>query len=146
VLDVVGLADYALVVTSEEPAALVDAYATIKLLTEADRTRPIGVLVNAARDPHTADRVFTQLGRAARQFLNRTVRNDGHILDDWSVRDAALRHQTLADQFAQSPASRGFRRLAARLAATAVTPPDPGPAPALPRPVDPVLVEAPRCA
>ncbi len=146
-LDVVGLADYALVVTNDEPAALVDAYATIKLLTQADHSKPIGILVNSVNQQAEADRVFAQLSRASRCFLDRTLRNDGFIVHDVSVREAALRHAPLAEVIAASPASRCFRRLAARLAAAAVVPPDPGPAPgAFVGSSQPALVEAPRCA
>lgn len=146
VIDVIGLADYALVVASEEPAALVDAYATIKLVTEAARTKPIGVVVNAVRDAESADRVYTQLGRATRRFLQRTLRDDGYIVDDPGVRAAAVRSTLLADPGDLSPAGRCFLRLAARLAAASVVPPDPGPAPGLARLSAPALVEAPRCA
>jgi MinD-like ATPase involved in chromosome partitioning or flagellar assembly len=63
VIDLIGLSDYALVVTSHEPAALVDACAVVKLLTAADHTKPISVLVNAARDERQAAVVFRQLAR-----------------------------------------------------------------------------------
>ena len=92
VIDVVGLTDYALVVTADEPAALVDAYATIKLLTEADRAKPVGVLVNATADADDADRVYKQLSRAARRFLDRSLRDDGYIVEDKGIRGAALDH------------------------------------------------------
>jgi flagellar biosynthesis protein FlhG len=145
-LDVVGLADYALVVTNDEPATLVDAYATIKLLTLADRSKPIGILANGVNHAADAERVFAQLSVASRRFLDRTIRDDGFIVEDACVRQAALRHATLAEVVATSPASRCFRRLAARLAAASVVPPDPGPAPALVRPAESAFVEAPRCA
>ena len=53
VLDLVDLVDYALFVTSYEPAAVVDSYATVKLISAADRTRDIGI----ARQ-ETADLLF----------------------------------------------------------------------------------------
>jgi flagellar biosynthesis protein FlhG len=146
VLDVVALADYALVVTTDEPASLVDAYATIKLLTEARRTQPLGVLANRVKDNDTAERVTRQLTRAARTFLDRTIRNDGFILADASLREASFRHALAADGVAASAAGRCFRRLAARLAAAASTPPDSGPTPGLVAPRLPAFVEAPRCA
>jgi flagellar biosynthesis protein FlhG len=144
VLDVVALADYALVVATDEPAALVDAYATIKLIDQSDRTKAVGVLVNAVRDADEAERVFAQLSRASRRFLNRRLKDDGFIVEDASMRDGAIGRGTLADVSA-GPASRCFRRLASRLAAAAAVPPDPGPAPALVRP-SLAFVEAPRCA
>ena len=146
VLDLIGLADYALVVASDEPAALVDAYATIKLVTEADRTKPIGVVVNEVRDADAAERVYAQLSRATRRFLGRPLRDDGYIVEDPSLRDVCLGGALDADALAASPAGRCFRRLAARLAAAAVVHPDPSPAPAIGRLGAPALLEAPRCA
>ena len=145
VLDVVALADYALVVTTDEPASLVDAYATIKLLSEARRSQPVGVLANSVKDGDVAERVTRQLTRAARTFLERTVRNDGFILADASLREAAFRHTLATDVVAASAAGRCFRRLAARLAAAASTPPS-GPTPGVVAPRLPAFVEAPRCA
>jgi len=149
VIELIGLTDYALVVTTHEPAALVDAYAVIKLLTVAHRVRQIGVLVNAARDERQADVVFRQLSRAAERFLGRTLRNDGFIVDDPHVRAAALGHVPLADGALGGPASRCFRRLASRLATWRPIVPGPGPAsPAVPglHTGATAMSEAARCA
>jgi flagellar biosynthesis protein FlhG len=148
VLDVVGLADYALVVTADESAALVDAYATIKLLTEADRSKPVGVLVNAAAGAEEAGRVFTQLSRAARRFLDRSLRDDGYIVEDDAIRTAALELAAVPNTLAHGPAGPCFRRLAARLAAASSAPPEPpsGHRTAVVRPSPLAFTEAPRCA
>jgi flagellar biosynthesis protein FlhG len=150
VIDLIGLSDYALVVTSHEPAALVDAYAVVKLLTAADHTKPIGVLVNAARDERQAAVVFRQLARASERFLGRTLRNDGYIIEDPGVRSGAFAAASLDQYEPGGPAGRCFARLAARLAAWR-RPPNPGPGPAsvLPLPMRrpvPSFAEALRCA
>jgi flagellar biosynthesis protein FlhG len=147
VLDVVGLADYVLVVTSFEPAAVVDAYAVIKLLTAADQTTPIGVVVNAARDADEGHLVFRQISLAAQRFLNRSIRYDGHVLEDRLVKDASLAQMPLIGGDASSPASRDIRRLATRL--TAARPSGAGPWPSRPTLVSSrvlATMEAPRCA
>jgi len=150
VIDLIGLSDYALVVTSHEPAALVDAYAVIKLLTATDATKPIGVLVNAARTEVQAAQVFRQLTRASERFLGRTLRNDGYIMDDPGVRFGAIAAASLDHTEPGGPAGRCFARLAARLAAWR-RPPNPGPGPASAMPVPlrrqvPSYTEAARCA
>ena len=149
VLDVIRLADYALVVTSYDPAAVVDAYALIKLVSAADRHKPIGVVVNSARDSDEGGLVFRQISMAADRFLGRTLRYDGHVLEDRRVRDAACAQSPLlltAD--ATGPATGCIRRVAARLMTTRPGPG--GPWPATPRPVvppaEPASMEAPRCA
>lgn len=129
VLDVVGLADYVLVVTSFDPASVVDAYAIIKLVTNANATTPIGVVVNTARDPEEGHLVFRQISSAAERFLGRSLRYDGHVLEDRSVKDATLAQLPLVGGEAAGPASRDIRRLACRL--TASRPSGNGPWPAI---------------
>ena len=128
VLDVVGLADYVLVVTSFDPASVVDAYALIKLVTAGDRGKPIGIVVNTARNAEEGDLVFRQISLAADRFLGRTIRYDGHVLEDRSVKDSALAQVPLMGGDSAGPASRDIRRLACRL--TAARPSAAGPWPA----------------
>lgn len=146
VLDVIGLADYALVVTSYDPAAVVDAYAVIKLLTAADPDKPIGVVVNSAADADEGGVVFRQISLAAERFLGRSVRYDGHVVEDVTVKRQGYAQQPHVGAEAAGPASRCIRRLAYRLAAA--RPSGPGPWPARP-PADeaiPTALTAERCA
>jgi flagellar biosynthesis protein FlhG len=124
VLDVIGLGDYVLVVTSFEPAAVVDAYALIKCVTAADTTKPIGVVVNAARDADEGQLVFKQISLAADRFLRREVRYDGHVLEDRALKDGTLAQTPITSGPSTGPASRDIKRLASRLAAA--RPPAPG--------------------
>jgi flagellar biosynthesis protein FlhG len=124
VLDIIGLADYVLVVTSFEPAAVVDAYALIKLVTAADTNKPIGVVVNAARDADEGQLVFKQISLAANRFLRRDVRYDGHVLEDKAMKDGSLAQSPITAGPSTGPASRDIKRLASRLAAA--RPPAPG--------------------
>jgi len=144
VLGVVGLADYALVVTSYDPAAVVDAYAVIKILNAAHPAQPIGVVVNAAATADEGTVVFRQIALAAERFLNRTVRYDGHVLDDSTVRRSTYAQQPHVGPDAAGPASRCIRRLACRLAASRPAGPRPWPRP-VPDPTTPSIT-AERCA
>ena len=130
VLEVIGLSDYVLVVTSFEPAAVVDAYAVIKLISAANAARPIGVVVNTARDADEGHLVFRQISLAAERFLHRSVRYDGHVLEDRSVKDSTLAQMALVGNEPAGPASRDIRRIATRL--TAARPSGAGPWPAKP--------------
>lgn len=116
VLDVIGLADYVLVVTSFDPAAVVDAYALIKLVNIADASKPIGVVVNTARDAEEGQLVFRQISLATDRFLNRTVRYDGHVLEDRSFKDSSLAQMPLSG--GTGTAGKDIKRLAARLSAS----------------------------
>jgi flagellar biosynthesis protein FlhG len=105
-----------LVVTSYDPAAIVDAYAMIKILTTTAGKKDIGVVVNATRDADEASLVFRQLDIAATKFLERSLRFDGYIVFDPGVREAVLGQRPIVDHLPQAPASRCFRILASRLA------------------------------
>jgi flagellar biosynthesis protein FlhG len=146
VLDVAGLADYVLVVTSYDPAAVVDAYALIKLVTAADRQKPIGVVVNTAQDADEAHLVYRQIALASDRFLNRVLHYDGHVVEDRLVKDATFAQVTVVGQTMPGPASRCIRRIACRL--VAARPTSAGPWPPKSRPIVPALVslEAPQCA
>ena len=115
VVDLLGRADRVAIVTSREPTAIVDAYAVIKVLTRSEAAAEIGVLVNGADDRSEASLVFTQLRVAASRFLQRRVCDYGFVPDDPAAREAVLAQQCLVDFSPQSPASRCFRLLAARL-------------------------------
>jgi flagellar biosynthesis protein FlhG len=130
VLDVAALADYVLVVTSYDPAAVVDAYAVIKLMTAADAEKPIGVVVNTAADAEEGGVVFNQIALAAERFLGRSLRYDGHVLEDGTVKRHGYAQQPHVGAEGAGPASRCIRRLACRLAAA--RPSGPGPWPARP--------------
>jgi flagellar biosynthesis protein FlhG len=116
VVDLLQLAERVLVVTSYDPAAIVDAYAMIKILTTAGGKKDIGIVVNAARDADEAGLVFRQLDIAATKFLDRSLRFDGYIVSDPGVREAVLGQRPIVEHLPQAPASRCFRILASRLA------------------------------
>jgi flagellar biosynthesis protein FlhG len=146
VLDVIGLADYVLVVTSYDPAAVVDAYAVIKLVSAANAAQPIGVVVNSARSAEEGGLVFRQISLAADRFLGRTLRYDGHVLEDRHVKESVFAQAPLVGAGASSPATGCIRRLASRLTAARGAAAGPWPQ----RPVPPGgatgTMEAPRCA
>jgi flagellar biosynthesis protein FlhG len=141
VIETLLLAGRVVIVTSLEPAAVVDAYALVKVMTAAAPALEIGVVVNGVRDAREAQLAHRQMDLAATRFLNRGVRFYGFIPDDVSVREAVLIQRPIVDHLPQAPASRCFRVLASRLASL-------GPAPHWSRPVldGPVAVEVPQCA
>jgi len=110
------MAERVLVVTSFEPAAVVDAYALIKIATRAEPEKEIGLVVNGARDADEASAVFRQLDVAASRFLQRSLRYYGYIVADASVREASLGQRAVVEHAPNAPASRCFRILASRLA------------------------------
>ena len=118
VVELVTAADRAIVVTSFDPAAIVDAYAVIKVTTAAQARTDIGVVVSIARDVDEASLVFRQIDMASTKFLNRPLRYYGAIVSDPAVREALLAQRPVVDHLPQSRASRCFRILASKLVGT----------------------------
>ena len=116
VIDTVLMADRVLLVTNLEPAAVVDAYATAKVVTASSPKAEIGVVVNRVSDAHEAGLAFRQLDVAAAKFLGRPLRFYGFIVNDPTVQQATLSQHAVVDEAPQAPASRCFRILAARIA------------------------------
>lgn len=113
------LADRTVLVTWPEPAALVDAYAALKVALRRDPAQEIGLVVNGASDEDEAHRVHQRLVAAARQFLGRGIDFDGFVPRDPAVAEAARRQDALVLAQPHAPASRALERLAAKVAARA---------------------------
>jgi len=116
VMNMLGLAERVVLVTSLEPSAIVDAYALTKVLTGSDPAKEIGVVVNGAPTAADAGLAFRQLETATRRFLKRSLSYYGHIPNDPAVREAVLVQRAIIDHLPQSPASRCYRIVASRLA------------------------------
>ncbi|HEY6361508.1 MAG TPA: MinD/ParA family protein [Vicinamibacterales bacterium] len=116
VVETMLLAGRVILVTSVEPAAIVDAYATAKVLSSASPGLEIGIVVNNVRNGEEANLAFRQLDVAANRFLNRRLIYYGFISEDPAVRDAVVTQRAVVEHMPQAPASRCFRILAARMA------------------------------
>ena len=116
VLDIIGLADYVVVLTTFEPASVVDAYAVIKLITLIAPEKPIGVVANSVRDHEEGELVFRQISTASERFLQRRVTFDGCVPHDTALRDSLLGQIPVLESDASGPASRSLRQIASRLA------------------------------
>jgi flagellar biosynthesis protein FlhG len=116
VVDTMLLAGRVIIVTSVEPAAIVDAYATVKVLNSVAPTTEIGIVVNNVRSGEDASLAYRQLDVAANRFLARSLKFYGFVAEDRAVRDAVLTQRAVVDHLPQAEASRCFRILAARIA------------------------------
>ncbi len=110
-------ADTLLVVATEEPASLTDAYAALKLHA-ADR--PGGdarLVVNQATSPAAAARTAATLERACSAFLGRAPALAGAVRRDPHVGDALRRQAPLLTRHPNCPASLDVEGIAAGLLA-----------------------------
>jgi flagellar biosynthesis protein FlhG len=87
-------ADTLLVLATEEPTSLTDAYAVLKLHAADRRAGDARVVINLAATRPAGERTFATLQRACTTFLHRSPGLAGVIRRDERVRDA-IRRQTL---------------------------------------------------
>jgi len=76
------------VVAAPEPAALTDAYATIKIVALQVSDIPVDVLVNRVQDPAEGPETYERLATATERFLHRRVRYLGALAEDDGIRQA----------------------------------------------------------
>jgi len=78
-------ADEALVVTTPQPPAITDAYATIKTLEREKFAGKTSLFVNMAESRAEAAATFDRIAGVARKFLNYSVASGGYMLHDRAV-------------------------------------------------------------
>ncbi len=109
--------DTLLVLATEEPTSLTDAYAVLKLHRQ-DRPpgRDVGrIVVNQAGSPSAGQRVFDTLSRACTNFLGETPALAGIIRRDDKVRDAIRRQALLLVRHPNSDAGADVAAIAQTL-------------------------------
>ncbi len=92
-----------LMVTVPEPAALTDAYATMKIVQAQVRDLPIDVLVNRVEDGREGPQAFERLSTAAERFLQRGLRYLGALWEDEEIRRAVRVPGRLASGLGPGP-------------------------------------------
>lgn len=105
-------ADLVLVVSTPEPASVMDAYASIKVLASNDDSTPICTLVNMADGRSSADEVHTRLAQACRRFLAMQVGGVGYVCRDPLVAEAGRAGEPLVIRAPNCRSARHIRRLA----------------------------------
>jgi flagellar biosynthesis protein FlhG len=115
VIDFVATADETVVVTTPEPTALVDAYATIKMLAGGPAQGPVRVLVNLSWDREEADRVSAGVVTVARKFLSARVDRIGYVLRDDAIGRAVRQKVPVMVGEPRSLAAGCLRNVARRL-------------------------------
>jgi len=83
-------ADRVLVVTTPEPTALTDAYATIKTLHREKYEGGVALFVNRVESRAQASATYRRLADVARRFLNYSVAEGGYMVHDTAVELAVL--------------------------------------------------------
>ncbi|MDJ0968837.1 MAG: P-loop NTPase [Kiloniellales bacterium] len=107
-----------LVVTTDEPTALTDAYAFIKLVLKQDPRADLRVVVNMAASRPEGERTYATLRKACTSFLKADPPLAGVIRRDPKVKDAIRCQEPLLTRHPNCDAAGDVETLARQLAAT----------------------------
>lgn len=108
------------VVTTPEPTALADAYATLKAVRLANRATKAGVVVNLTDGPQDGAAAFRALTSVCATYLTWSPAYLGAIPRDPAVGQAVRAQRPLWVQAPEAPATRAVRRIAAEFAGRGV--------------------------
>jgi flagellar biosynthesis protein FlhG len=92
---VAAWADMLLVLATDEPTSLTDAYAVLKLQTIDRPNGDARIVINQAQSPASGQQTYATLRRACSAFLHREPPLAGVIRHDPKVRDAIRRQTSL---------------------------------------------------
>jgi flagellar biosynthesis protein FlhG len=109
--------DIPLVLATEEPTSLTDAYAVLKLLARDAPDSAPRLVVNLAASAAAAQRVHGTLEAATRRFLGRVLAQGGHIRRDAKVPETIRAQTPLLTRHPTSAAAADVSAIARSLAA-----------------------------
>jgi flagellar biosynthesis protein FlhG len=105
-----------IVVVTNDPQSLTDAYALIKVLSRDHGVRRFQVLSNMTHTAAEAREIFENLRRVSERFLNVTLVDIGTIPADEWLRRAVRRQRAVVEAYPSAPSARAYRELAQRIA------------------------------
>ncbi|MES0874589.1 MinD/ParA family protein [Sinimarinibacterium thermocellulolyticum] len=105
-----------IVVVTNDPQSLTDAYALIKVLSRDHGVRRFRVLSNMTHTPAEAREIHDNLRRVSERFLDVTLTDIGTIPNDDWLRRAVRRQRAVVDAYPSAPSASAYRALAHRVA------------------------------
>lgn len=115
VTSVLHAASTVIIVTTPDPTAVVDAYATLKVLHRESPEKAVWVVVNDVVGIGDAEQTFEQIASASMRFLQHKLEHLGTIPRDAELAEAVRRQVPVVYYAPQSPASRSLRLIAKRM-------------------------------
>jgi flagellar biosynthesis protein FlhG len=109
------LADEVIMVTTPEPHSITDTYASLKVLVELKNKPALWLVVNRSEDKEEGDSTAGRIVSAAKRFLSLDLKYLGYVVDDIHVSRSIKRLSPCLIKFPESPASRCYRDIAAKL-------------------------------
>ena len=112
-----GLAEKIIVVCTDEPTSLTDAYAFIKIMSMQYSRSDINIVVNQANSLREGQRTYDTLLKACTNFLKINPPLLGIVRRDTRVRDAIRNQSTIFNRYPTSEAAEDVYAIAKRLVA-----------------------------
>jgi flagellar biosynthesis protein FlhG len=110
-----GPAGITLVVTTDEPTSLTDAYAFIKVTHAVNPKADLRVVVNMATNTREGERTYNTILKACQNFLKFAPPLAGIVRRDQKVRDAIRNQTPLLVRSPGSDAAKDVNNIAAKL-------------------------------
>jgi flagellar biosynthesis protein FlhG len=104
-----------LVITTDEPTAITDAYAFIKVTAMERLADNIQIVVNMAANPREGERTYQTLLRACREFLKLEPKLAGVVRRDDHVKDSIRRQSSVLTRHPTCEAATDVEAIAKRL-------------------------------
>jgi flagellar biosynthesis protein FlhG len=105
-------AQQVLLVLRDEPAALTDTYALIKVLSRERGVRLFRVIANMTRERGHGELLFRRLQRVTDRYLSVTLDYNGEIPEDAALHKAVQAQRAVLELYPSSPSAHAFRQLA----------------------------------
>jgi flagellar biosynthesis protein FlhG len=115
----VGAAQECLLVVNQEPTALSDAYAAVKVFSQRASVKRFNVVVNSVPNDAAGRGILEKLTNVADRFLDVHCRYVGFIPRDENVHRSVMARAPVVVAFPHSPASQALRIVSDRLLAEA---------------------------
>jgi flagellar biosynthesis protein FlhG len=106
-------AQHVLVVLTDEPASITDAYALVKVLSRNHGVTRFRIVANMSRAPGEGANLFRKFERVTSRFLDVVLEYAGEIPEDEQMRRAIRAQRPVLDAYPGSPSGRAFKKLAA---------------------------------
>jgi flagellar biosynthesis protein FlhG len=104
-----------IVVVTQDPSSITDAYALIKVLNKGHGVNRVQILANMVANEAEAHEIFQSLRRVAERFLDVTLSYIGSVPHDEWLRRAVRRQRAVVDVYPNCPSSAAFQTLAKKV-------------------------------
>jgi len=103
--------DEIIVVTTPEPTAVMDAYASIKLVHQYDPHKNIKIVVNRCQKQKDGNMTFDRLNTTTSRFLGHELQLLGYLPEDRHVQQSVMNQTPIVIQYPMSPVAKALEKI-----------------------------------